>query len=75
MNEEDKMKTIYYDVCCVIGRAVLMLKESDQPVTVRSISLMLQVHSDQNSDAYLSKVYTVAQNVMAQNQNGSRARG
>ncbi|ECD2400834.1 DUF2767 family protein [Salmonella enterica subsp. enterica serovar Newport] len=75
MNEEDKMKTIYYDVCCVIGRVVLMLKESGHPVTVSGISLMLQVHSDQNSDAYLSKVYAVAKNVMAQNQNGNRTRG
>ncbi|EBN0298339.1 DUF2767 family protein, partial [Salmonella enterica subsp. enterica serovar Newport] len=52
------------DICRVIGRAVVMLKETNQPVTKNSINLMLQAHSDQSDDAYLSRIYAVAKDVM-----------
>ncbi|KNC92542.1 hypothetical protein [Trabulsiella odontotermitis] len=61
--DEEKME-VYHDVCWVIGRAVVMLKQTDQPVTVNSINLMLQAHSDQNDDEYLSKIYSTAKKVM-----------
>lgn len=61
----DEMQAVYDDVCRVIGRAVVMLKESDQPVTRNSIELMLQAHADQNGDPYLTRIYSVAKDVMA----------
>jgi hypothetical protein len=60
----DEMQAVYDDVCRVIGRAVVMLKESDQPVTKNSIKLMLQAHADQNGDPYLTRIYSVAKDVM-----------
>lgn len=62
MTEEKQV--VYDDVCRLIGRAVVMLKESNQPVTKNTISLMLQAHSDQNGDAYLARIYSVAKDVM-----------
>ncbi|MFP2430320.1 DUF2767 domain-containing protein [Enterobacter ludwigii] len=62
---DEEKQAVYDDVCRVIGRAVVMLKETDQPITISTINLMLQAHSDQNGDAYLSKVYTVAKDVMS----------
>lgn len=62
MSEEKQI--MYDDVCRVIGLAVIMLKETNQPVTVNTIRLMLQAHSDQNNDIYLSRIYTVASDVM-----------
>lgn len=62
MNEEKQ--AVFDDVCRVIGRAVVMLKETNQPVTKNSINLMLQAHSDQSDDAYLSRIYAVAKDVM-----------
>jgi hypothetical protein len=62
MSEEKQI--MYDDVCRVIGLAVIMLKETHQPVTVNTIKLMLQAHSDQNNDIYLSRIYTVASDVM-----------
>ncbi|EAT7400469.1 DUF2767 family protein [Salmonella enterica] len=55
MNEEEKL-SVYDDVCRVIVRAVVVLKETGQPVTQDRIKLMLQVHSDQNGDDYVSKI-------------------
>jgi len=43
------------------GRSV---ETTQSPVTVNSIKLMLQAHSDQNEDAYLSSIYAVAKDVM-----------
>lgn len=60
----DEMQAVYDDVCRVIGRAVVMLKESNQPVTKNTINLMLQAHSDQNGDPYLARIYCVAKDVM-----------
>ncbi|WP_254877153.1 DUF2767 domain-containing protein [Salmonella enterica] len=67
MDEDEEKFSMYDDVCRVIGRAVVVLKETGQPVTQDGIKLMLQVHSDQNSDAYLSKIYVTAQDVLAWN--------
>lgn len=61
---DEEKQAIFDDVCRVIGRAVVMLKETNQPVTKNSINLMLQAHSDQSDDAYLSRIYAVAKDVM-----------
>lgn len=61
---EEEKQAVFDDVCRVIGRAVVMLKETNQPVTKNSINLMLQAHSDQSDDAYLSRIYAVAKDVM-----------
>ncbi|EBR0952816.1 DUF2767 family protein [Salmonella enterica] len=62
MGEEKQV--VYNDVCRVIGRVVIMLKQTDQPVTVNNVKLMLREHSDQNDDTYLSRIYAVAKDVM-----------
>ncbi|ECR7634690.1 DUF2767 family protein [Salmonella enterica] len=61
---DEEKQAVFDDVCRVIGRAVVMLKETNQPVTKNSINLMLQAHSDQSYDAYLSRIYAVAKDVM-----------
>lgn len=61
---DDEKQAVFDDVCRVIGRAVVMLKGTNQPVTKNSINLMLQAHSDQSDDAYLSRIYAVAKDVM-----------
>lgn len=53
MATEQEMQAVFDDVCRVVGRAVVMLKQTGQPVTINSIALMLQVHADQNEDEYL----------------------
>ncbi|EBH1136290.1 DUF2767 domain-containing protein [Salmonella enterica subsp. enterica] len=62
MGEEKQV--VYNDVCRVIGRVVVMLKQTDQPVTVNNVKLMLREHSDQNDDTYLLRIYAVAKDVM-----------
>lgn len=61
---DEEKQAVFDDVFRVIGRAVVMLKETNQPVTKNSINLMLQAHSDQSDDAYLSRTYAVAKDVM-----------
>ncbi len=61
---DEEKQAVFDDVCRVIGRAVVMLKGTNQPVTKNSINLMLQAHSDQSDDAYLSRIYAVAKDVM-----------
>lgn len=61
---DEEKQAVFDDVCRIIGRAVVMLKETNQPVTKNSINLMLQAHSDQSDDAYLSRIYAVAKDVM-----------
>ncbi|HFG0945264.1 TPA: DUF2767 domain-containing protein [Salmonella enterica] len=61
---DEEKQAVFDDVCRVIGRAVVMLKETNQPVTKNSINLMLQAHQDQSDDAYLSRIYAVAKDVM-----------
>lgn len=61
---DEEKQAVFDDVYRVIGRAVVMLKETNQPVTKNSINLMLQAHSDQSDDAYLSRIYAVAKDVM-----------
>lgn len=65
MNEDEEIQAMYDDVCRVIGRTVVMLKETRQPVNMNSINLMLQVYSVQNDDVYLSRIYAVARDLMA----------
>lgn len=67
MNEDEEKRSVYDDVCRVIGRAVVVLKETRQPVTQNSIKLMLHHHSNLNGDAYLSKIYVTAQDVLTWN--------
>lgn len=64
MNENEEKISIYIDVCRVIGRAVVLLKEAGQPVTQDRIKLMMQMDSEQNGDPYMSNVYATAQNVL-----------
>lgn len=61
---DEEKQAVFDDICRVIGRAVVMLKETNQPVTKNSINLMLQAHSDPSDDAYLSRIYAVAKDVM-----------
>ncbi|EAA1210247.1 DUF2767 family protein [Salmonella enterica] len=67
MNENEEKISIYIDVCRVIGRAVVVLKEAGQPVTQDRIKLMMQMHSEQNDDPYMSNVYATAQDVLTWN--------
>ncbi|MDC9607242.1 DUF2767 domain-containing protein [Xenorhabdus griffiniae] len=57
MNDKE---VVYSDVCCAIGRAVVLLK--DQVVTERSIWLMLKSLSDQldSDDQYVKQIYSTA---------------
>lgn len=64
MASEQEMKAVFDDVCRVVGRAVVMLKQTNQPVTLNSIGLMLQAHADQSDDAYMERIYKVARDVM-----------
>ncbi|EBL5818957.1 DUF2767 family protein [Salmonella enterica subsp. enterica serovar Muenchen] len=64
MNEDEEIQAVYDEVCRVIGRTVVILKETQQPVTMDSIKLMLQVYSIQNDDVYLSRIYAVAKDIM-----------
>ncbi|EAM8425055.1 DUF2767 family protein [Salmonella enterica] len=67
MDEDTEKLSVYDDVCRAIGRAVVVLKETGQPVTQDRIRLMLQVHSDQKGDVYLSKIYATALDVLVWN--------
>jgi hypothetical protein len=64
MEVEEEAQAVFDDVCRVIGRAAVMLKQSGQVVNNNTIKLMLQAHADQNDDAYLKRIYTVARDVM-----------
>ncbi|EPP0275374.1 DUF2767 domain-containing protein [Salmonella enterica subsp. enterica] len=64
LNEDEEIQAVYDEVCRVIGRTVVILKETQQPVTMDSIKLMLQVYSIQNDDVYLSRIYAVAKDIM-----------
>lgn len=66
MVSEDEHQALYVDVCRVIGRAVVMLKQSEQPITQQTIGHMLQVHDERTKDLYLTKVYTTAKRVINQ---------
>ncbi|EAB5927725.1 DUF2767 family protein [Salmonella enterica subsp. enterica serovar Newport] len=67
MNENEEKISVYIDVCRVIGRAVVLLKEAGQPVTQDRIKLMVQMHSEQNDDPYMSNSYATAQDVLMWN--------
>lgn len=64
MTTEEEARVVFDDVCRVVGRAAIMLKETHQPVTNNSINLMLQAHADQNDDPYMRRIYAVARDVM-----------
>ena len=66
MATEQEMQVVFEDVCIVVGRAVVMLKQTGQPITINSIALMLQAHADQNEDEYLERIYATAREVMKQ---------
>ncbi len=67
MNENQEKMLMYDDVCRVIGRAVVILKEAGQPVTQDRIKIMLQMHSEQNSDIHMSYIYATAKDVLTWN--------
>ncbi|EAA3138403.1 DUF2767 family protein [Salmonella enterica subsp. enterica] len=67
MNENEEKISVYIDVCRLIGRAVVLLKEAGQPVTQDRIKLMVQMHSEQNDDPYMSNIYATAQDVLMWN--------
>lgn len=50
MATEQEMQVVFEDVCRVVGRALVVLKQTGQPVTINRIALMLQAHADQNED-------------------------
>jgi hypothetical protein len=54
------------DAYWLIGRAVVMLKEAQQPVTNSNIRLMLQADRRQNDDVYLAQIYDIANILMGQ---------
>ncbi|MVT05962.1 DUF2767 domain-containing protein [Enterobacter sp. 10-1] len=64
MQPKEEYQALYDDVCRVIGRAVVMLKESGQPITEQTLRLMLQIHNEQTKDLYLTKIYTTAKRVV-----------
>lgn len=64
MQPKEEYQAVYDDVCRVIGRAVVMLKESGQPITEQTLRLMLQIHNEQTKDLYLTKIYTTAKRVV-----------
>lgn len=64
MPPKEEHQAIYDDVCRVLGRAIIMLKETGQPITDKTLQLMLQVHNDQTKDLYLTKIYTTAKRVI-----------
>ncbi|WP_279024459.1 DUF2767 domain-containing protein [Gibbsiella quercinecans] len=68
MATEQEMQAVFDDVCRLVGRAVVMLKQTGQPVTINSIALMLQVHADQYEDEYLKRIYATAREVMKHNE-------
>lgn len=67
MNEGEEKTSIYIDVCRVIGRAVVLLKEAGQPVTQDRIKLMMQMDLEQNDDPYMLNIYATAQDVLMWN--------
>ncbi len=64
MPPKEENQAMYDDVCRVLGRAIIMLKETGQPITDKTLQLMLQVHNDQTKDLYLTKIYTTAKRVI-----------
>ena len=64
MNEEKESQAVFEDVCRVIGRVVIMLKQSNQDVNNSTISLMLQAHSGKRSNTHLQKIYAAARDIM-----------
>lgn len=57
-------QVIFDEVCRVIGRAVIMLKENNQSITRHSINLRLRTHAEQNRDTHISTVYVIALDLM-----------
>jgi hypothetical protein len=64
MQLNDKHQAFYDDLCKALGRAVVLLKESGQPVTEQTLDLMLQNHNTQTEDLYLTKIYTTARRII-----------
>ena len=64
MSPKEEHQAMYDDVCRVLGRAIIMLKETGQPITDQTLHLMLQIHNDQTKDLYLKKIYTTARRVI-----------
>lgn len=64
MTPKEEHQALYDDVCRVLGRAVVMLKETEQPITEQTLRLMLQIHNEQTKDLYQTKIYTIAKRVI-----------
>ncbi|VUS57510.1 hypothetical protein SB6415_00129 [Klebsiella pasteurii] len=64
MSPKEEHQAMYDDVCRVLGRAIIMLKETGQPITDQTLHLMLQIHNDQTKDLYLTKIHTTARRVI-----------
>ncbi len=64
MQPKEEHQAMYDDVCRVLGRAIVMLKESGQPITEQTLQFMLQIHNEQTKDLYLTKIYTTAKRVI-----------
>ncbi|WP_202306014.1 DUF2767 domain-containing protein [Dryocola clanedunensis] len=65
MVKEVADRAVFDDVCRVIGRAAVMVKQSGQVVNGSTIKMMLENHATQSNDDYMKSIYTVAQCVMA----------
>lgn len=61
---KEEYQEIYDEVCRVLGRAVVMLKETGQPITEQTLQIMIQNHNEQTKDIYLTKIYTTAKRII-----------
>ncbi|WP_202303724.1 DUF2767 domain-containing protein [Dryocola clanedunensis] len=55
---------LFEDVRRVIGRAVVVLKKSNQDVNNNTVGLILQEYAGENSNLYLNRIYTLARDIM-----------
>lgn len=46
MQSNEDHQVMYDEVCRVLGRAVVMLKETGQPITLQTLRFMIQVHNE-----------------------------
>lgn len=64
MKEEGNNYAVFEDVRRVIGRAVVVLKKSNQDVNNTTVGLILQKHAGKNRNLYLNRIYTLARDIM-----------
>lgn len=69
----DEKFTECEEVCKILGRIVVVLMESERPVTADNIRLLLHSYMSLNGDAHLAKFYAATWKVIGQDnkKNGS----